>query len=315
MNQVTFPALVGDSPLAILAAIGTMRLIHDVVDDSARLHWDPADHRPRLISSLRTVDEVAEALEGIVAAMPDGVLVPGGPTGFPPPGEAPDKLRVPRGCLPALMDGLAAGASEAETATLRSWLGSVITDLAVDSKMRGSVSQFIASSGKQSIATMLEKPLERVRKEPDYLRQALVSWRRVSGVTGEYLDHRAAWEATDDGGGKTGNMRGVPGATWLALMSYPLWVTTALRKRARTSGWHSVSMRRRSMQELRLPLWREPLGPAAVKALIEHPALDGDLGEPLDRKIRLLGVFHVCRARRHQPPGSKSAGILTPVSR
>ena len=110
-------------------------------------------------------------------------------------------------------------------------------------------------------------------------------------------------------------MRGVPGATWLALMSYPLWTTTALRRRARTSGWHSVAVRRRSIQELRLPLWQDPLGPAGVKALVEHPALDGDLGEPLNQEIRLLGVFHICRARRHQSPGGKSAGILAPVSR
>lgn len=315
MNHVTLPALLGDSPLAVLAAIGTLRLIHDFTDDDARLHWNTTDHRPVLTSSLATVDEVAEALVDIVSTMPEGVSVPGGPMGFPPPGEAPDKLRVVQGRLPALTAELSAGASDSEITMLRSWLGSLITDLAVDSKGRGAMSQFIASSGKQSIATMLEKPLEQVRKEPDYLRQALVSWRRVPGVTGEYLDARATWEATDDGGGRTGRMRGVPGATWLALMSYPLWTTTALHRRSRTSGWHSVAARRRSIQELRLPLWREPLGPAGVKALVEHPALDGDLGEPLNQKIRLLGVFHICRARRHQPPGSKSAGILTPVSR
>ena len=35
-----------------------------------------------------------------------------------------------------------------------------------------------------------------------YLRQALVGWRRVSGVTGEYLDHRANWDSGEDGRGK-----------------------------------------------------------------------------------------------------------------
>ena len=314
MNQVKLPALIADSPLAILAAIGTMRLIHDFVDGKARLAWDTSEHCPILFSSLNSIKAVTSALQDLVNSMPEGVVVPGAPAGFPPPGVAPDKLRVPQGELTKLTSKLIESATEAETITVRSWLGSLVTDLAVDSKNRGSVSNYIASSGKQSIATMLEKPLEHVQAEPDYLRQALISWRRVSGVTGEYLDHRAACTATEDGRGKA-TMRGVPGATWLALMSYPLWTTTAVRKKARTSGWHPSSRRGRSSSELRLPLWKAPLGPAAVKALVEHPALDGDLGQGLSRELRLLGVFHVCRAKRYQPPNSKSTGILTPISR
>ena len=81
-----------------------------------------------------------------------------------------------------------------------------------NSQKRYSVNQFIASSGKQSIATMLKKPLEHVQKHPEYLHEALTGWVRVPGVTGEYLDHRAAWKAIDDSRGRTGRMRGVPGA-------------------------------------------------------------------------------------------------------
>ena len=313
MNKVKFPALIGDSPLAILAAIGTTRLIHDFIDGKAQLAWDEVDYCPVLFSVLPTVTAVTDAIRGIIMSMPEGSVVPSAPVGFPPPGEAPDKLRVQQGKLPGMVAELLTGSSDSEKATVFLWLGSLITDLAVDGEGRGAVSQFISSAGKQSIATMLEKPLQHLRREPDYIRQALVSWRRISGVTGENLDHRAAWNANEDGKGKA-SMRGVPGATWLALMSYSLWTTTAARKRPRTSGWHSVRMRHHSIQELRLPLWEEPLSPAGIKALVEHPALEGEPTLPLSQEIRLLKIFHICRARRYKSPSCKSAGILKPLA-
>ncbi len=314
MTSIKLPALVGDSPLAILAAIGTLRLIREYADGDARLSWDPQDWVPVLDSRLSSVEEVVQELADVVDGMPDGVLVPGGPAGFPPPGVAPDKLRVQQGQLGVLVRTLTREVSPAEAAVVLSWIGCLVTDLVADSSGRGAISQFTAPFGKQSMATMLEKPLELVRGEPDYLRQALAGWRRVAGVTGEYLDHRASWDAGEDGRGKA-QMRGVPGATWLALMSYPLWTTTATVKQPRSSGWHSVRQgRRRPVQELRLPLWQEPLGLDAVRALVEHPLLDGDWDDIDEGALRLIGVFHVCRARRRQAAAGKSAGVLALVS-
>ncbi|MDO4888669.1 MAG: hypothetical protein Q3979_08230 [Actinomycetaceae bacterium] len=306
MSQVKFPALVGESPLAILAAIGTLRLIHDFVDEGACLSWDPTDRAPVLRSRLASVDVVVEELSELVAEMPEDVVVPGGPPGFPPPGEAPDKLRLKQGQLHERFG------VDPPSPVVQKWLASLVTDLVADSQGRGAISQFTAPAGKQSMATMLEKPLRLVQSNPEYLRQALVGWRRVSGVTGEFLDHRANWDSGEDGRGKA-EMRGVPGATWLALMSYPLWTTTAAGKQPRTSGWHTAGRRR---QELRLPLWREPLGPAAIKALVEHPVLEGkgETKTPDAAALRLLGIFHVCCAQRRQAAGGKSAGVLVPVS-
>ncbi|SHE25632.1 MULTISPECIES: hypothetical protein [Actinomyces] len=322
MNQVKLPALVGESPLAILAAIGTLRLIHDFVDEGARLSWDPADRAPVLHSKLPSVDAVAEELAEIVAEMPDDVVVPGGPAGFPLERigtKGSDPMRPLPGGMADLFATLTAGSCESEVDTVAIWMGSLVTDLVFRKPAKkgespvGMVSQFIAGAGQQTIATMLEKSHESVRSHPEYLYQALAGWRRVEGVTGEYLDHRAIWSATDDPRGQNGKMRGVPGATWLALMSYPLWTTTAAGKQPRTSGWHTADRRR---QELRLPLWQEPLGPAAIKALVEHPVLEGK-GETktLDAAaLRLLGIFHVCNAHRRQTDGGKSAGVLVPVS-
>lgn len=313
MNQITFPALVGDSPLAILAAIGTLRLVRDFVDDQSRLRWDPLDRSPVLESSLTSVDEVVAELTRIVdEETPDGVLVPGGPRDFPPPGASPDRLRVPPDELYRLGSSFFTNQPK-EAATVRGWLGSLVTDLALDSKGKVAISQYTAPAGGQSMGTMLAKPLELVRSTPDYLRQALTGWRRVRGVTGEYLDSRAVWGSGDDGRGEP-QMRGVPGATWLALMSYPLWTTTADSSHPHSSGWHRFPEGRRQRWELRLPLWQEPLGPDAVKALVEHPALAGGWDDVDQGMLRLLGIVHVCRARRWPSPGGKSAGVLAVVS-
>lgn len=317
MNEIRLPALTGDSALGVLAAFGVLRLLSDFTGDAPLLRWEPQTLTAVLCGQRESLDAVLIDLESIVGRMAEGAVLPGVSAGFPPPGAAPDGLRVPEDRLTEFRDSLVQQMSVAESDEALRWLASLVTDLVADDKGRVAISQYTAPSGKQSMATMLEKPLEQIVREPDYLRQALVGWRRVPGVTGEYLDHRAMWDATEDGAGSP-SMRGVPGATWLALMSYPLMRTTAsLRKRALSSGWHVVRSGTRVYDELRLPVWEQPLGTAAVTALIEHPALARIDEMTLQRRnqadLAVLGIVHVCRARRYQPPGAKSAGVLTPV--
>lgn len=321
MNEVRLPALTGDSPLGVLAAIGVLRLLSDFTDDAPRLRWERVGLTAVICGRLDSTGAVVEVLRGIVDDIAGDSVIPGVGGGFPPPGAAPDGLRVPQAELGLAEAALFHGMSESEVSEGRRWLASLVTDLASDDKGRVAISQFTAPSGKQSMATMLEKTLALVRKQPDYLRQALMGWRRVADVTGEYLDHRALWDATQDGGGSP-SMRGVPGATWLALMSYPLVRTTvSARGRTLSSGWHTVTTNgARSYDELRLPVWEQPLGPAAVAALVEHPALaptakagDSRPDTSSGSVLETLGVIHVCRARRYQPPGGKSAGVLTTV--
>ena len=105
MKDVKFPALVGESPLAVLAAIGTLKLIRDFVDDHALLSWDAADRAPVLHSSMPSVDDIVARLAQIIESMPEGVVVPGGPPGFPSQGHhatrgeeqtAPSCIRDPK---------------------------------------------------------------------------------------------------------------------------------------------------------------------------------------------------------------------------
>lgn len=319
MNEVRMPALTGDSPLGILAAIGVLRLLSGFTEDMPRLRWDRANLTAVLCGRHDSIGAIVHDLQGIVDGLAEGSILPGVGPGFPPPGAAPDGLRVKQAGLRSASQSFLAHMPDRERSEGLDWLSSLVTDLAVDDKGRVAISQFTAPSGRQSMATMLEKPLEQIRKEPDYLRQALTQWRRVAGVTGEYLDHRAMWDATEDGMGSP-SMRGVPGATWLALMSFPLLRTTvSTRKRPLSSGWHTVRPKgSRAYDELRLPVWEQALGPASVSVLIEHPALatanprSGEVGDPSE--LRALGLIHVCRSRRYQPPGGKSAGVLRTIS-
>lgn len=323
MNDVRLPALTGDSPLGILAACGVLRLLTDFTQDQPTLRWDPNTLTAVIGSRRESVDDVLADLQSIATAIPDSCVLPGVGPDFPPPGAAPDRLRILQPEFRDESGRLLSGRSQDEVAEAQRWLGSLVTDLAVDAqKGRVAISQYTAPAGKQSMATMLGKPLELIKKKPDYLRQALVSWRRVNGVTGEYLDHRAMWDATEDGRGGTGTMRGVPGSTWLALMAFPLFLTTASeQKRPVTSGWHVVMENRRRHDELRLPVWRQPLGTAAVVALVEHPALTGDdkaftrrsASRRTQQELDGLGIIHICRARRNETTG-KSAGVLTTMS-
>lgn len=316
MTAVKLPALSGDSPLGVLAAIGTLRLLTTFTSDPPRLSWQRETLTAVLHGNRSTIGEVVADLHRIVDAISEGSVLPGVGAGFPPPGAAPDRLRVPQGALAATRQALLGKLPETERAEGERWLASLVTDLAADSSGKVAISQFTAPSGNQTMATMLKKPLEHIRRHPDYLRQALTGWRRVPGVTGEYLDRRALWGATEDGRGSA-STRGVPGATWLALMSYPALRTTAShRGRPSSSGWHTRGTASgQPYEELRLPIWEQPLGPDGVVALIEHPAMAPSRreGSESDNRSELsaLGIIHVCRARRYRPSGSKSSGVLT----
>lgn len=317
MTDLKLPALSGDSPLGILAAIGVLRLLSEFSDESPRLHWDPADLTAVLRVRYDTLEEITAELQRIVSTIADGAVLPGVPAGFPPPGAAPDALRVPQMTLREFGEHILSDMTAVERQEASQWLASLVTDLVPDDQGRVSISQYTAPSGRQSMATMFAKPLEQIQQNPDYLRQALTAWRRVPGVTGEYLDHRALWDAAEDGAG-TATTRGVPGATWLALMSYPVFRTTvSSRKRPLSSGWHLIQpLGSRTYEELRLPVWKQPLGVHAVTALVEHQAMasfNGDSEAVGLSKLEPLGIIRICQARRYLPPGGKSAGVLRPV--
>jgi hypothetical protein len=184
-----------------------------------------------------------------------------------------------------------------------------VTDLAVDDKGRAAISLLAAPSGKQSMRTMLEKPLDLIRRSPDRLGEALQNWVRVPGCTGEYLDHRVLFDAADAPDGQS-RERGVPGATWLALMAYPLLRTTSLDSRTPvTTGWRRTP----AGPVFEWPLWEPPLTVEAVQVLLEHPAVHSHDPSPLPPH-QALGIFAIHRAQRRRVPGRNFAGVLAPTT-
>lgn len=303
MTRLPLPALDGRKPLAFLAALGLARLLTVHAEEPARLSWEPRDGTAVLETRQDTVEAVVGRLLDIARSIPPGAALPGVPRDLPPPGAAPDKLRL----RPADLRSLATQLVPEPNLEAEAWLTSLVTDLSVDDNGRSNISLMAAPSGRQSMRTMLEKSLSLI--DETTLREALLGWRRYPGVTGEYLDHQVLFDAADSGTGES-NERGVPGATWLALMSYPLLRTTAIGSERITTGWHRTQQRR---PMLIYPLWSAALDVQAVVALLGHPLWSGSVDGTLPREASVFTVFSVHRARRRRLPGRTFDGVLTPV--
>lgn len=307
MTVLPLPALDGQTPLGFLAALGVLRLVAEHTEYPVRLAWSPRSATAVLHDAQPDLDSLVDDLTAVVRSIPESGVLPRMSPDFPPPGEAPDKLRLTR---PALA-GYAARVSEKDGEAGERWLSTLVTDLSVDDRQRVDISLFTAPSGKQSMRTMLEKPLELLRANPEYLREAVTAWRRYPGVTGEYLDHRVLFEAVDAPDGKPAK-RGVPGATWLALMAYPLLRTSATGGEPISTCWQAFP--RPIGPRMVYPLWSAPLSPVGVQGLLAHPVLRGaEPGTP-PPEAELLSVFWVVHAARRRAPEDKNAGVLIPTT-
>jgi hypothetical protein len=307
MTSLALRALDGRTPLGFLAALGTLRLIAEHTAHTPRLAWSPRDCTAVLHDGPPDMDVLVADLTAVMRSISANAVLPGLAEDFPPPGAAPDKLRLTRR---AFRD-YATQAVSVDGPAVERWLGLLVTDLALDNEQRVAITPYAAPSGKQSMRTMLEKPLGDLRKQPVLLREAFTGWRRYSGVTGEYLDHRVLYDTADTPDGKPGGQRGVPGATWLALMSYPLFTSTAPTGQALSTCWQD---RGKAGRRMVYPLWSHPLNIPAVQALLDHPVLVGGDDHRPSPQAQLLSIFWIGHAARRLLPAGKSAGVLTPLT-
>lgn len=307
MTGLPLPALDGRAPLGFLAALGVLRLVTEHGGYQARLAWSRQDCTAVLHDAPPDLGALVACLTAVVDAIPDDGVLPGLPVDFPPLKGAPARMRFSRPDLRAfLTDTVRRGGTAAER-----WVSSLVTDLAVDGSGNAAISQFTAPSGQQSMRSMLREPLQFVRSRPEVLREALTAWRRYPNVSGEYLDHRVLFDAVDAADGKSAE-RGVPGATWLALMSYPLMLTTAQAGQPATTCWQDHG--RREGKRLVYPLWSQPLDIHAVRAVLTHDVLrDAGPGTP-PAAAQALSVFWIVHAQRRKIPGRTFAGVLVPIS-
>jgi hypothetical protein len=314
MNGLPLPALDGRAPLGFLAALGILRLLDEATPAERprpQLAWATDTCTAVLHDGPGSIDELVRWLRDIVNAIPVGGVLPGTGSDFPPPGEAPDRIRLSR------VDhrDLAGEVWRHDGEIGERWMASLVTDLSVDDRQRADISLFAAPSGKQSMRTMLEKPLALVRQRPELLREAVTAWRRYPGVTGEYLDHRVLFDAVDAADGKSAE-RGVPGATWLALMSYPLFRTGSSGRGPLTTGWQQIRPGADGRRFI-YPLWSRPVDVHATRVLLTHPILErAQPGPPRGASwaATALSIFYVCHAQRRRLPGRTFAGVLTPTT-
>jgi hypothetical protein len=305
------PALDGRDPLGFLASLGILRLLaEDGVD--VRLSFSEQTATAILHGPYGSAAELAAVLQGVVARNPDSVI-PGVPAGFPRPKvgtKGSDPMRVGRDEYRAHVETVRQSIGQL---ALR-WQAAIATDLARGDESKVILTPFFAPSGQQTVRSFFEKPMIMIRREPERLLEALTAWRRVPGVTGEYLDHRVLRSKADHPRGESAEI-GVPGATWLAIMALPLLRLTGDGTSARSTLWRRLPGRQAVMV---WPVWRLPLDLAAVVTLIEHPDITIDLVDGqyvTDRTTwSALGVFAVAGATRRPVEGRKSSGVLTPVT-
>ena len=308
-HAVELPALGGQDALGFLAALGTLSILSDRQPGAVRLSFTTTRGTAVVHSPWPTLDALAQELADIVAATPKDAVIAGATPGFPlRAGTGPDPMRRPRDSY----RDLAADLRSLDPQATGKWLPHLFTDLAVDSAGRAALTPFAAPRAKQNARTFFGKSYGLVRSQPELIHEALASWRRMEGVTGEYLDHHVLNSPVDDPRGAKAAERGVPGATWLATMALPLLRLTGDGRHPAATLWHHLGQR----SIMIWPLWRQPLDTLAVQALLEHPSLKPVSAGPAVRAADWppLGIFAVHAAEREKlPDADKFAGVLASV--
>ncbi len=305
MSPIELPALDGRNPLGFLATLGLHHLVVEHADHDATLAWHPGTCLPTLGTERFTdLDDLAAWLAELATGQADGVLQPGWPPGFPPPGEAPDKL------VPLRSEFREIVGQHRDATRL---IGALVTDLAINDTGRVRRTPMVAPTGKQSFSTMLTNQDGHVRADPGVLRQALTRWRRIRGTTGEGFDGAAIVGGADDPTGRPGE-RAVPGAVWLAIAGLARYRLAADdRGRTTATTWRRV----RGSPLMVWPLWTPHLDADTILVLVEHPTVElkhgptGALASPPASRLTPLGVSRVCAAER--TGGGNSDGPLVPL--
>ncbi|MFB7763609.1 type I-G CRISPR-associated protein, Cas3-extension family [Streptomyces xiamenensis] len=283
MATIELPALQGRDPLGFLASLGVLALLTRTGNAPRLSFAQTAPHYAQITApALESADDIADVLRGVVDSMGEDQVIPGlsnWPISPIAAGTTSDPSRVLRSELPAVLASVRAESGEAGV----EWLLAVLNQFHSDAKGRAALTPFMAPTGRQSIHTFFAKPLSLVRENPACLREALVSWKRVEGCTGENFDAAALRGAAESSDGKPGSF-GVPGATWLATMGL------RLTRQGSHIGWggesrpYTTLWRYRGGQLMLWPLWTPRLNAEGVRTMLELPLYlrgDGTRDEPL----------------------------------
>jgi hypothetical protein len=277
MHQLQLPALLADSPLGFLAAVGTLELTTRTLDSGCRLSWS-GPHQPALLHtrSPLTLGDLADHLQQQLPHDPETEPFPLAPGILtrdrdPTPGSPNEPLRM---TLPAAHQQLRqyAQAERDTDAPHARWFAALVNQLHTSEKNGRhytTATPLFAPSGRMTLGQSWTDAAKRCREDPQQLHDALTSWLlRAPGFAGASLDHHSASPAHLQADG-IATQNGLPGVTWLALHAFAHYRLTGNGRRRRTTGWTSTT------QGLTFtwPVWQPPLTSGAVTTILEHPLI------------------------------------------
>ncbi len=284
-STVEMPALIGTDPMGFLAALGVLRLVTTELGWPATLCWPNGPRNGAVLGGCpagHTVDDVVDAMVCIAdETKAAGRLIPG-VDGFPPAKETSAGSDPVKELTFRERSGLGL-TSHDRSPSFGDWLVASVALAArdeLDARDRLTAA-FVRPTGQVTFDRSLSGGLEGITR--DRVREAVVEWVRVDGVTGNYFDQRAVRDEFV-GSHMKGSMKnaGVPGASWLALMALPyLPVRTPLSGKAVTVGFQRV---RGKPTRMVWPVWSVALNSSGVAVLLDHPVLTRIDAVPSDAK-------------------------------
>lgn len=327
--RLELPALRANDSLGVLAALGLLELCVSGLRVPARLGWTGPTGIAVLSVPFADTALLAHTLTQYAAELSrTGRLTPADDADLitPPLGATVRKQLEDAGALDPMKlpaDGAVRRFQAVQDRELAQdgptdarWLAALVGQLAAakrDAPDRR-LTPLYSPSGQMTLHQLFRDALTDVVKRPSSLAEAMTDWRRVKG-TGANLDSRALIDAAVASAGEAAN-RHVPGATWLALQSAPWFTQVGDGVVGEATAWAYP----RGGARLRYPIWSPMLTPAAVRALLGHPAvrwqdkLKASKRRPIvdlaEQQRRVLGVTALYEAKRRAL--SKSAGPLQP---
>jgi hypothetical protein len=118
----------------------------------------------------------------------------------------------------------------------------------------------------------------------------------TNGYTGAKLDSRAIRGSETSTAGEPRNA-GAPSPTWLAAMAFRMFPLTDDGGSIRTAGWQQPYRPKQEPAWPRgafvWPVWRLPLGPEAVRVVLNHPSLSLVVDHGQKNRLRLAGESYL----------------------
>ncbi|MEV4505485.1 type I-G CRISPR-associated protein, Cas3-extension family [Streptomyces klenkii] len=321
-HELELPALLGNSPLGFLAALGLLQLTQPLLEQPPRLSWRGPD-APAVLHTHQplTHQSLADLLARQLPLEDDDLLtVAPGILGLPASGPFGDALRMP---VDLALDLLAchAQAERDRSAPTARWFTALVNQLSLETSNKKTAGRpasgdrgdlyttttpHFGRTGQMTLAASWAKAADHCRSDSSHLIAALVAWRRVDDYAGANLDHYATGDAHMVSHGKA-SQRGVPGATWLALHGLAAFRLTGDTTRAQTTSWDHTAPN----GALTWPIWKQPLTTTAITALLEHPLVRHP--NPDTTKLHNLGVTALYVA--HRTRLGQGHGPLQPARR